>query len=114
MNVDNFFVNTTSPSETPKPKKPRERQPSVPLGTIFVTERFLRNWISSTKKGERLKYYEGLSIGHDASRDNGKHYEITRIRDLMSRYQAEGYIHIVQRRIGPFLFSYEAVKRVDA
>ncbi len=95
-----------------KPK--REHHRPVPLGTLLVTERFFRNWINNSKKGDRLKYYEGLSIGHDASRDAGKYSDIARIRDLTSRFAAEGFIHLIQRRVGPFVFSYEAVKRVDA
>jgi hypothetical protein len=70
-------------------------------------------WLARAKPGEQLEYHRGLltwdrspASGHA----DGDRRALGKVADAVFRAAADGCVHLVQRRHGPFDFSYLAIK----
>lgn len=70
-------------------------------------------WIERATPGSRLEYHQGsLAVDSDPTRSklpDAQRQELCEVRCRAYRAAAEGAVNLVQRRIGPNLFSYVAI-----
>jgi hypothetical protein len=76
-----------------------------------------RSWLARSAPGAALEYHRGLLLW-DRSPASALPGELRRalakIADAALSAAADGLVHLVQRRNGPFDFSYVAIKAVPA
>jgi hypothetical protein len=70
-------------------------------------------WLECARAGEQLEYHRGL-LTRDRSPASdlaaGDRRVLAEVADAAFRVAGEGSVHLVQRRHGPFDFSYIAIK----
>jgi hypothetical protein len=70
------------------------------------------HWLLRARPGQQLEYHRGM-LTRDRSRGSGlseqERRALARIADAALRAAEDGLVHLVQRRNGPFDFSYVAV-----
>ena len=70
-------------------------------------------WLERARAGEQLEYHRGL-LTRDRSPASelaaGDRRAVAEIADAVFRAAEGGHVHLVQRRHGPFDFSYLAIK----
>jgi hypothetical protein len=72
-------------------------------------------WVAQAEPGDRLKYHRGY-LAVDADKTTSKldlntRAELVLLRDRAFGCEAQGLVHLVQERLGPDLFSYQAIAR---
>jgi hypothetical protein len=75
------------------------------------------SWLARAEPGAALEYHRGLLIfdrspGSELSEDERR--TVAKIADAALAAAAEGLVHLVQCRHGPFDFSYVAIKAAPA
>jgi hypothetical protein len=92
-----------------------ERNQTGPRVLSSVAE--FRGWLARTGSCPWFEYHRGL-LTWDRSpasgRAEGDRRALGRIADAVFRAAEQGQVHLVQRRQGPFDFSYLAIKSVRA
>jgi hypothetical protein len=87
---------------------PRAR---APLGAAISLTGFNR-WLLRGQPGQQLEYHRGM-LSRDRSLASGmsdeQQHGVARIADAALHAAEDGLVHLVQRRNGPFDFSYMAV-----
>jgi hypothetical protein len=77
------------------------------------TKTNFRAWLARAKPGEQIEYHLGL-LTWDRSPASGlaegDRRALGKIADVVFQAAEQGQVHLVQRRTGPFDFSYLAVK----
>ena len=84
----------------------RPQHVALPSARLFLA------WLEQAHPGEVLVYHRGL-LAHDRARSDlaeTERRQIARIADAAFAAAEEGRVHLVQRRHGPFDFSYLAIK----
>jgi hypothetical protein len=74
-------------------------------------------WLGQPAAGQEIEYYRGHLVWDrgSASRLSGRQRQaLSRIADTLFSAAEEGRVHLVQRRNGPFDFSYLAVRTAGA
>jgi hypothetical protein len=83
----------------------------APSGAAISLTGFTR-WLLRAQPGQQLEYHRGM-LTWDRSPASGMSDEqrrgVARIADAALRAAEDGLVHLVQRRNGPFDFSYVAV-----
>jgi hypothetical protein len=91
-----------------------ESDPPLIIPAKPLTEKALCDWIGSASAGERIQYHQGLLlVDRSASQSTYPVKEQKRIRAVAERAWRAcelGLIHLVSRRIAPFVFAYIAVR----
>jgi hypothetical protein len=81
------------------------------------TKTEFRAWLARAKPGEQIEYHLGL-LTWDRSPASGlaegDRRALGKIADAVFQAAEQGQVHLVQRRRGPFEFSYLAIKSVRA
>jgi len=88
----------------------------APSGAAISLTGFNR-WLLRAQPGQQLEYHRGMLI-RDRSPASGMSDEqrraLARIADTALQTAEDGLVHLVQRRIGPFDFSYLAIRAARA
>jgi hypothetical protein len=74
-------------------------------------------WLARAKLGEQFEYHRGHLIWDRSPASiltQGERQALGRIADAVFQAAEQGQVHLVQRRHGPFDFSYLAIKSVRA
>jgi hypothetical protein len=76
-----------------------------------------RSWLARSEPGAALEYHRGLLIldrspASELSEDERR--TVAKIADAVSSAAEDRLVHLVQRRNGPFDFSYVAIKAAPA
>lgn len=91
--------------------------------TPFITVRASRPlseiefcaWVAQAGPGDRLEYHRGhLAVDADkvtSDLDPNARAELACLRDRAFWSEGAGLVHLVQERLGPDLFSYQAIAR---
>lgn len=91
-----------------------ETDPPLYVPAKPLTEKALCDWIGSASAGERIQYHQGLLlVDRSASQSTYPVKEQKRIRAVAERAWRAcelGLVHLVSRRIAPFVFAYIAVR----
>jgi hypothetical protein len=91
-----------------------ESDPPLYIPAKPLTEKALCDWIGSAAAGERIQYHQGLLlVDRSATQSTYPVKEQKRIRAVAERAWRAcelGLIHLVSRRIAPFVFAYIAVR----
>jgi hypothetical protein len=86
---------------------------NIILHTRRLSRVALYGWLERARAGEELEYHRGLLIwDRSPASDLADHDRRTlaEVADAVFRAAEDGGIHLVQRRYGPFDFSYLAIK----
>jgi hypothetical protein len=75
------------------------------------------SWLARSESGAALEYHSGLLIldrspASELTEDERR--AVAKIADAASQAAEQGRVHLVQRRNGPFDFSYVAIKAAPA
>jgi hypothetical protein len=73
----------------------------------------LYRWLKRTRAGEQLEYHRGLLVRDRSPASElavGDRRALAEMADAVFRAAVDGSVHLVQRRHGPFDFSYLAIK----
>jgi hypothetical protein len=86
-----------------------------PIGPLTVGR--FRSWLARAEPGAVLEYHRGLLIfdrspASELSEDERR--VVAGLADAAFQAAEEGRVHLVQRRNGPFDFSYVAIKATPA
>ena len=88
----------------------------APSGAAISLTGFNR-WLLRAQPGQQLEYHRGMLI-RDRSPASGMSDEqrraLARIADTALQTAEDGLVHLVQRRIGPFDFSYLAIRAAQS
>jgi hypothetical protein len=79
------------------------------------TKTEFRAWLARAKPGEQIEYHLGLLIWDRSPASGlaeGDRRALGKIADAVFQAAGEGQVHLVQRRHGPFDFSYLAIKSI--
>ena len=80
-----------------------------------ITEIALCSWLSQAAPGETLEYHRGLLCmdrgGFDTAQKNARSHTLNLLANRAYDLAERGFVHLVQRRIGPDTFSYRAIAR---
>jgi hypothetical protein len=91
-----------------------ETNPPLYIPAKPLTEKALCDWIGSATAGERIQYHHGLLlVDRSASQSTYPVKEQKRIRSVAERAWRAcelGLVHLVSRRIAPYVFAYIAVR----
>lgn len=72
-------------------------------------------WVAQALPGDRLEYHRGhLAVDADkitSDLDPNARAELACLRDRAFWSEGTGLVHLVQERLGPDLFSYQAIAR---
>ena len=80
-----------------------------------ITEIDFCAWLSQAAPGEILEYHKGLLCldrgGFETDRNNKLSHTLNLLANRAYDLAERGFVHLVQRRIGPDTFSYLAIAR---
>lgn len=72
-------------------------------------------WLSQAAPGEILEYHKGLLCldrgGFETDRNNKLSQTLNQVANRAYDLAEKGFVHLVQRRLGPDTFSYMAIAR---
>jgi hypothetical protein len=84
----------------------RPPHPALPSARLFHA------WLERAQPGEMLVYHRGL-LAHDRARSDlteTQRRRVAKTADAAFEAAEQGRVHLIQRRHGPFAFSYLAIK----
>ncbi len=73
------------------------------------------SWLAQAEPGDSLEYHRGFLCldrgGFESARDNKNDHAIDQLADRAFDLAKRGFLHLIQRRLGPDTFSYIAIAR---
>ena len=93
----------------------RKRPTSITRQKSPISEIQFCAWVAQALPGDRLEYHRGhLAVDADkvmSDLDLNARAELACLRDRAFWSEGAGLVHLVQERLGPDLFSYQAIAR---
>lgn len=73
------------------------------------------SWLAQAEPGDALEYHRGFLCldrgGFESTRGNKQSQALDQLADRAFDLAERGFVHLIQRRIGPETFSYIAIAR---
>jgi hypothetical protein len=83
-------------------------------GAEHITAVDFKNWLAAARPGDRIVYCKGLLAASIAIAFQNKDPNAPQLNTLQeTTWQARDKVHLVQRRVGPKVFDYLAIRATD-